>query len=65
MSERVRDPVCGMPIWTSDAVGSIERDGMTYFFCSARCEQQFRSSLRQDAEQGVADDGNAEQVRTA
>lgn len=35
------DPVCGMQIAISDAVTSVQHDGMTYYFCSDECRQRF------------------------
>ena len=40
----VRDPVCGREIDLGDAVASEDHDGWTYFFCSAGCHENFRSS---------------------
>lgn len=37
----VKDPVCGMQIEESDAVGTSEYEGKTYYFCSADCKQEF------------------------
>lgn len=38
-----RDPVCGMQVDPKSAAGSVERDGKTYYFCSAGCQQQFEA----------------------
>ena len=38
-----KDPVCGMEIDEADAVGSIEHEGRTYYFCSDDCRQEFES----------------------
>lgn len=38
-----RDPVCAMTVDPKGAVGSTERDGKTYFFCSAGCQKQFEA----------------------
>ena len=35
------DPVCGMRIDTSKAVGSSSYEGETYHFCSRSCETKF------------------------
>lgn len=35
-----KDPVCGVFVAPSAAV-SKERDGQTYFFCSAACREKF------------------------
>ena len=40
----VIDPVCGMTISPEDAVGHLEHDGHTYYFCSSSCQEQFRES---------------------
>lgn len=37
----VKDPVCGMQIEESDAVGSSEHEGRTYYFCSQDCKDEF------------------------
>ena len=38
---KVTDPVCGMEIEDSDAAGTSEREGRTYYFCSAACKERF------------------------
>lgn len=38
---KVTDPVCGMRIAPSTAVGSSEYKGQRYFFCSASCKTSF------------------------
>ena len=38
---QVKDPVCGMTIKDTDAVGSSEHKGKRYFFCSAGCKSKF------------------------
>jgi Cu+-exporting ATPase len=40
----VLDPVCGMTIAPEDAVGHVEHDGHTYYFCSDVCLQRFRGN---------------------
>jgi Cu+-exporting ATPase len=40
----VVDPVCGMQIESATAAGHMNHGGRTYFFCSARCEEKFRSN---------------------
>ena len=40
----VVDPVCGMTIAPEDAVGHLEHDGQTYYFCSDDCLQRFRAN---------------------
>ena len=39
----VLDPVCGMTISPDDAVGHVEHDGETYYFCSDSCLEQFKA----------------------
>lgn len=38
------DPVCGMTIEESDAVGTSEYEGKTYYFCSKDCQEEFDSA---------------------
>lgn len=38
-----KDPVCGMQIEEADAVGSIEHEGTTYYFCSEDCKSEFEA----------------------
>jgi len=42
VSATARDPVCGMEVDPTDAAGSIEHEGRTYFFCSPGCLESFR-----------------------
>lgn len=35
------DPVCGMTIEESDAVGTSDYQGKTYYFCSKDCKEEF------------------------
>ena len=37
----VTDPVCGMRIDPDDAVGTVEYNGVTYYFCSEFCRDAF------------------------
>jgi len=37
----VKDPICAMVIEESDAVGSSEYNGTTYYFCSMDCKEEF------------------------
>ena len=37
----VRDPVCGMPVDPAHAKHRAEHAGHNYFFCSAKCREQF------------------------
>ncbi|AYG04725.1 YHS domain-containing protein [Gryllotalpicola protaetiae] len=36
-----RDPVCGMTVSPETAVGSVEHEGETYYFCSTGCRTAF------------------------
>ena len=38
-----RDPVCGMMVDPLSAAGTYEHAGTTYYFCSPRCVERFRS----------------------
>jgi P-type Cu+ transporter len=40
----VKDPVCGMDVDPAPAAGKIEHQGKTYYFCSQRCLEKFRTS---------------------
>jgi len=40
----VVDPICGMSILPSDAVGRVTHRGETYHFCSQSCLDKFRAS---------------------
>ena len=37
----VIDPVCGMSILPSDAVGHVDHRGHTYYFCNESCLERF------------------------
>jgi len=37
----VLDPVCGMVINKNHAVGQLEHDGRTYYFCVEECQKKF------------------------
>ncbi len=39
----VVDPVCGMEISPEDAAGTHEQGGVTYYFCSPSCLENFRA----------------------
>src|SRR5687767_9911777 len=39
--EEFVDPVCGMTVDPAKAAGVSERDGVTYYFCSAGCKTKF------------------------
>ena len=38
-----KDPVCGMEIEETDAVGTAEHGGRTYDFCSNDCLEEFQA----------------------
>ena len=40
---KVTDPVCGMEIEDSEAVGTSEHEGRTNYFCSSACKERFDS----------------------
>lgn len=40
----VQDPVCGMRLSVSEAVGHIEHDDHRYYFCASGCKDQFDKS---------------------
>jgi Cu+-exporting ATPase len=40
----VVDPVCGMSILRSDAIGQVTYRGQTYHFCSQNCLDKFQTS---------------------
>ena len=42
----VTDPVCGMKILPSDAVGTSSCDSRTYYFCNESCLDRFREDPR-------------------
>jgi Cu+-exporting ATPase len=44
VESEVVDPVCGMSILPSDAVGHVTHRGQTYHFCSQSCLDKFRAS---------------------
>ena len=37
----VRDPVCGMLLEPDQAAATLEREGVTYYFCAAGCRDDF------------------------
>jgi Cu+-exporting ATPase len=41
------DPVCGMTIEETDAVGTHQQDGVTYYFCNPSCLERFKSDPKQ------------------
>jgi Cu+-exporting ATPase len=40
----VLDPVCGMTIAPADAVGHVEHQGHTYYFCNESCLDRFKAN---------------------
>ena len=55
-AEGLLDPVCGMTIAPADAAGTLEHEGETYAFCSARCMTKFEADPARyaDASEGGA-----------
>lgn len=47
------DPVCGMQIDESEAVGYLEHKGNTYFFCSVACQRKFEENPEKYANQPI------------
>src|SRR5438270_11401589 len=41
---KVIDPVCGMSVLPEQAAGSVEHQGVTYYFCSKSCVQRFAAA---------------------
>jgi Cu+-exporting ATPase len=41
---REKDPVCGMTVDPKNAVATVEHNSKTYYFCSARCGERFRTA---------------------
>jgi len=59
----VTDPVCGMTIDPSTAVGSEHYDGNTYYFCSDHCQKKFTTNPQEyisGEKQSVPQDSNQE-----
>lgn len=46
-----KDPVCGMQVEESDAVGQSEHNGRTYYFCAQGCKEKFDADPKAYAEQ--------------
>jgi len=38
------DPVCGMEIEEADSVGTVEHNGVTYYFCAESCLERFKDN---------------------
>jgi Cu+-exporting ATPase len=45
-----RDVVCGMDVDPSDAAGTSEYRGKTYYFCSKACKAEFDANPARYAE---------------
>jgi Cu+-exporting ATPase len=41
---REKDPVCGMTVDPKNAATNVEHKGKTYYFCSTRCGERFRTA---------------------
>ncbi|MDD3762900.1 MAG: YHS domain-containing protein [Pseudomonadota bacterium] len=39
-----QDPVCGMKIEEAQAFATVQHQGVTYHFCSAKCQQTFQAN---------------------
>ncbi len=44
-----KDVVCGMEIERSEAAGSSQYNGKTYYFCSKECKARFDANPQQYA----------------
>jgi Cu+-exporting ATPase len=42
--QTAKDPVCGMSVDPATAEHHVERDGRTYYFCSAKCRAKFEAT---------------------
>ena len=51
---RLTDPVCGMRIDPTTAVGQRDYQGQTYYFCSASCVAKFDADPARYASSGSA-----------
>src|SRR5471030_1515287 len=38
------DPVCGMTIEEEESVGTVDHDGVRYYFCAESCLERFRDN---------------------
>jgi xanthine dehydrogenase accessory factor len=45
LAEYATDPMCGMTVAVAGAEHTLERDGTTYYFCSAHCRKKFEAAL--------------------
>lgn len=41
MTDKVKDPVCGMEIERDQAAAQVEYQGQIYYFCAPGCKAQF------------------------
>jgi YHS domain-containing protein len=48
------DPVCGMTVDERAAAGSVMHAGLTYYFCSLRCQHEFEAHPDQYTASGKA-----------
>lgn len=48
------DPICGMVVHVRDTPYALHRDGVTHYFCSRSCLNQFASGLRSQVGVGPA-----------
>lgn len=44
VTERPRDPVCGMTIDAAKAAGTVQHEGKSLYFCCEICEQKFKAN---------------------
>ncbi|MGE0874856.1 MAG: heavy metal translocating P-type ATPase [Burkholderiales bacterium] len=56
-----KDPVCGMQVESAKAVGTLEHDGESFYFCSSQCLDAFRN----DPERYVRRDAHAHHAHDA
>lgn len=42
--EEAIDPICGMTVAVATAKESVERDGVTHYFCSSHCRRKFEAA---------------------
>jgi Cu+-exporting ATPase len=65
-NKEVVDPVCGMTIDPADAVGHVDYQGQTYFFCAESCLERFKADpVRYMTPGFVNRDSGFEEHRTA
>ncbi len=43
----IKDPVCGMEVKPSEAAGTVEYNGETYYFCAPGCKKAFEKDPEQ------------------